>query len=676
MKITTIYILHNQGLYATISQNIQKVIIMFAKFEIKDIENFSNNLQELIDTHQDKIKELINNPSDKYEDILMPLQDMDEELSLFFTPLSHINSVMNSKESQKAYEEALPILSEFHSKISQNRELFEKISSIKYSDEESAKVVSNDIKEFKLSGIDLPKEKQKELEEISLELSKLSNEFSQNLLNATNEYELIITDAKDVEGMPKNDIESAKEIRDGKVVYRFTLQIPSYLAYMTYGINREYRKELAKAYSTRAPQNAKVIDKILLLKDKKAKILGFENYAELSLQRKDAPSQERVIEFLNTLLDSARDYAKDELDELKSFAKELDGIEDIESYDVAYYSEKLKKVKFDFDDSITKVYFEQEKVLNGMLDVVSELFDIEFKLTDIDSWHQCVKIYDIYENGSLSGRIYFDLEAREEKRGGAWMNDYETRFIDSNSQTHLPSAFVVCNFSPATNSTPSLLRHDDVVTLFHEMGHALHHLLSRCNQRSISGINGVAWDVVEFPSQFLENFAYEGAILKKFAYHYESKEPISDELLLKIKESKNFQAALGILRQVEFSLFDFMLHQKLYQGDEVQNLLDSIQEKTALIKPPAYNRFQHGFAHIFAGGYSAGYYSYKWAEVLSADAFFECLDTQVGFDKEKAKGYKKYILSNGGKEDMNVLYKKWLHRDADVKSLLKLYELI
>jgi len=668
--------MHFLGLYDTIAQNIYKVITMFAKFEIKDIENFPKDLEKLINTQHQKINKLIANPSDDYDDILKPMQDMDEELSLFFTPLSHINSVMNSKESQKAYEASLPLLSKFHSEISQNKELFEKISSLKCKDDEALRVVQNDIKEFKLSGVNLSDEKKKELEDISMELSQLSNEFSQNLLDATNEYELIIADAKDVEGMPQNDIESAKTTIDGKEVYRFTLQIPSYLAYMTYGVNREYRKELAKAYSTRAPQNAKIIDKILLLRDKKAKILGFENYAELSLQRKDAPSQDKVIEFLNQLLDTALPPAKKELEELKAFAKELDGISDLQSYDVAYYSEKLKKAKFELDDTLTKPYFEQQKVLNGMLDVVSRLFDIEFKLTDIDSWHECVKVYDIYEDNSLSGRIYFDLEAREEKRGGAWMNDYETRFIDSHNQTHLPSAFVVCNFAPTTDKTPSLLRHDDVVTLFHEMGHALHHLLSKCTQRSVSGINGVAWDVVEFPSQFLENFAYESAILKEFAYHYESGEPISDELLSKIKESKNFQAALGILRQVEFSLFDFMLHQKLYQGDEVQALLDSIQEKTALIKPPSYNRFQHGFAHIFAGGYAAGYYSYKWAEVLSADAFFECLSQDDGFDKQKAQGYKHYILSNGGKEDMNKLYKEWLGRDADVKSLLKLYDLI
>jgi len=353
----------------------------------------------------------------------------------------------------------------------------------------------------------------------------------------------------------------------------------------------------------------------------------------------------------------------------------VDGIEDLSGYDVGYYSEKLKKEKFDFDDTMTKPYFEQSKVLKGLLDIVSELFGVTFKAADVPTWHACVKPFDIFEGDQLSGRIYFDLEARKEKRGGAWMNDWETHYIDSKGKKHLASAFIVCNFSPATKANPSLLRHDDVVTLFHEMGHAIHHLFGKCKERSVSGINGVAWDIVEFPSQFLENFAYEAAILKRFAFHHETDEPISDELMTKIKETKNYQAALGILRQVEFSLFDFKLHQKLYQEEEVQNLLDAIREKTALLKSPDYNKFQHGFAHIFAGGYAAGYYSYKWAEVLSADAFFSCLDDDSGFDKNSAKGYKECILAHGGAKEMSDLYQEWLGRKADVKSLIELYEI-
>ncbi len=648
---------------------------MFKNFQLDQLEHFPQTLETLLNQQRKTIKEITNAKDISYEKVLKPLQDLDEELGLFFTPLSHLNAVMNSDETQKAYEDSLPLLSKFSSEIAQNEALFKKIEQIKASSEEAKTVVAHEIRDFVLSGVNLPEKEKKRMEEINLKLSELSNYFSQNLLDATNDYELIIQDAKDVEGMPQTDIDAAKEEIDGKPVYKFTLQIPSYLAYMTYGPNRDYRKELSKAYATRAPKNEKVIDEILALKNEKAKLLNFDSYAHYALETRDASKEEDVISFLNDLADAALPQAKKELAELKAFAKCTDGIEDLEGYDVGYYSEKLKKEKFDFDDTMTKPYFEQTKVLNGLLDIVSELFSVTFKPADVPTWHECVKAFDIFDNGTLSGRIYFDLEARKEKRGGAWMNDWETHYIDAKGEKHLASAFIVCNFSPASKNTPSLLRHDDVVTLFHEMGHAIHHLFGTCKERSVSGINGVAWDVVEFPSQFLENFAYEAAILKRFGFHYETGEPISNELMAKIKETKNYQAALGILRQVEFSLFDFQLHQNLYQGQEIQNLIDGIREKTSLLKAPSYNKFQHGFAHIFAGGYAAGYYSYKWAEVLSADAFFTCLDENEGFNKESAKGYKEFILSNGGAKEMSDLYQEWLGRKADVKSLTKLYEI-
>jgi oligopeptidase A len=648
---------------------------MFQEFKINNLEQFPKKLDALLNQQREVINDITANAESSYEKVLKPLQDLDEELGLFFTPLSHLNAVMNSEETQKAYEESIPLLSKFHSEMAQNTALFKKIEQIKVSDDEAKTVVSHEVRDFVLSGVNLPEDKKKRIEEISLKLSELSNQFSQNLLDATNDYELIIEDEKDVEGIPQSDIDAAKEEIDGKTVYKFTLQIPSYLAYMTYGPNREYRKELSKAYATRAPENAEVIDQILALKYEKSRLLGFSSYAQYALETRDASHEDDVITFLNELADAALPQAKNELAELKAFAHKTDGIENLAGYDVGYYSEKLKKEKFDFDDTMTKPYFVQEKVLQGLLYIVSELFGVTFEPADIPTWHACVKPFDIFEEGKLSGRIYFDLEARKEKRGGAWMNDWETHYVDSKGELHLPSAFIVCNFSPTTPKIPSLLRHDDVVTLFHEMGHAIHHLFGKCKERSVSGINGVAWDVVEFPSQFLENFAYEAAILKRFGFHYETEEPISDDLMAKIKETKNFQAALGILRQVEFSLFDFVLHQDLYQGEEVQTLLDGIREKTSLLTPPSYNKFQHGFAHIFAGGYAAGYYSYKWAEVLSADAFFSCLDNESGFNKERAKGYKEYILASGGAIEMSELYEEWLGRKADVQSLIKLYEI-
>ena len=646
--------------------------MQFQEFKIENLEQFPKDLEKMLDKHLNTINSIAKSDDFTYVGVLKPMQDLDEELENFFTPLAHLNSVENSETTQKAYEESLPLLSKFSSQVAQNEALFKKIKKISSDELEPKKVIEDNIKSFVLSGAELPLEQKKELEAINLKLSELGNNFSQNLLDATNAYELIIENESDVEGIPEGDLALAKTEIDGKIVYKFTLQIPSYLAYMTYGVNREYREELARAYSSRAPKNAEVIDELMELRQKKAKLLGFDSYAEYSLATKDAPSTDAVIEFLEKLADEALPQAKVELEELKTYAREVDNIFSLQSFDVAYYSEKLKKEKFDFDNSMTKPYFEKQRVLRGMLDVVSELFSVEFKEVEVTVWNEKVKTYDIYKNSKLSGRVYFDLESRKEKRGGAWMHNWETHFVDAQGEKHLPSAFIVCNFSPSTEDSPSLLRHDDVVTLFHEMGHGIHHLFGTCTEHSVSGVNGVAWDVIEFPSQFLEAFAYEKPILKRFAFHHETGEPMSDELLDKINSTKNYQAAMGILRQVEFSLFDFKLHLKLHKGDEVQELLDDVRKKTALLKVPKYNKFQNGFAHIFAGGYAAGYYSYKWAEVLSADAFFACTD-ESGFNQEKADGYLKYILSRGGSVDMNILYKEWLGRDADVTSLLKLY---
>jgi len=648
---------------------------MFCEFKVDNLETFPAKFKELLDSQRAKIDELANSKSTSYQEVLKPIDDLDEIREVTFAPLSHLNSAMNSKQTQKAYEESLTLLSEFYSDISQNEALFKKLKELKPSTNEQRRVLENEIRDFILSGAELDKDKKQELKEIDLRLSELSNRFSQNLLDATNSYELIIEDEEDIRGLPAEDIKRAEFKEDDKTKWSFTLQIPSYLAYMSYGPNRKLREELYRAYTTRAPQNREVIDEILLLRDKKAKLLGFKNYAEYALKRRDASSSSEVLEFLELLATKSLPKAKLELEELKEFAYRLDGIRDLASYDLAYYSEKLKKELYSFDESDIKPYFELNRVLKGLLDIVSELFSVEFKEVNINTWHPSVRVFDIYSNSKLFGRIYFDLEAREEKRGGAWMQDWESHFIDSKAKEHLASAFVVANFAPAKDNLPSLLSSDNVVTLFHEMGHAIHHLFSEVKERPVSGINGVAWDVVEFPSQFLENFAYEEAILSRFAFHYKSNEPIPKELLKKIKASKNFQSALGMLRQIEFAMFDFKLHLKLYQGDEVQELLDSIRERLSLVKPPSYNRFQYGFSHIFAGGYSAGYYSYKWAEVLSADAFYECVDSKGNFIKERARGYKEHILAKGGAKDMSQLYYEWLGRKPKVESLLKLYEI-
>jgi len=646
---------------------------MFVPFKTPDYDNFPKELESLLKKNEKTIEALMERAEEGYEAFVRPYMETFEKLDLFFTPLSHLNSVENSEKTQKAYEASLPLLSAYHTKLSQNEKLFEAFKKVKGHTPAQEEVLRQEIRDFRLSGVDLPKEKKKRLEEINLRLSELNNRFSQNLLDATNAYELIVEDPKDVEGIPESDLELAKTEKEGKTVWRFTLQAPSYLAYMTYGPNRKLREELYRAYTTRAPENAEIIDEILRLRDEKSKILGFDHFSELSLATKAAPSDEAVVNFLNELAEASLPHAHKEADRLRELAK-ADGIEELQSYDVAYYSEKLKKKELDFDDEQTRPWFEQGRVLRGMLDFVGELFGVEFEQVEVPVWNDKVQVFELEQRGETFARIYFDLEARKNKRGGAWMNDWQTEHEDEEGRKHPASAFVVCNFPPSSDETPSLLRHDDVVTLFHEMGHAIHHLFSKVPERFVSGIHGVAWDTVEFPSQFLENFAFEKAVLDRFARHIETGEPLPDDLAEKIKKSKNFLAALGMVRQLEFALFDFLLHQKLYQGEEVQKLLDELRERLSPIKPPSYNRFQWGFAHIFAGGYAAGYYSYKWAEVLSADAFFACFDGER-IVKEKTDGYKRHILEKGGSAPMGELYRAWLGREPETKALLRLYGL-
>ena len=648
---------------------------MFVEFKVGDLESFPAEFETLLNQQREIIDSLASSSSSSYEDIIKPLEDLDEARESLFTTVSNLNSVVNSPKTQEAYEKSLPLLSQFHNDLGQNEKLYSKLKEIKTDNISRKRVLENLILDFKLSGAELEKSQKDELKEINLRLSELSNRFAQNLLNATKSFEMVVEDFEDVKELPKSDLESAKIEKDGKTKWRFTLQAPSYLAYITYGSSRELREKIYRAYTTRAPENGEVIDEILALKAKKAEILGYENYAEYALESRDASSQESVLSFLWKLVELSKPRAKEELQELRDFARELDGLETLESFDLAYYSEKLKKQKFDFDENETKPYFATKRVVDGLFEILFELFGVEFKKIETEVWHESVEVFELEQNGEVIARLYLDLEARESKRGGAWMHDWQTHFIDQTGKKHLPVAFVVANFPKASKEFPSLLTHSDVVTLFHEMGHAIHHLFSQIAERGVSGVNGVAWDTVEFPSQFLENFAYEEAIIKRFAKHYESSESMPEELIKKIKKSKNFLSAMGMLRQLEFGIFDFMLHQKLYSGDEVQRLLDEVRQKVAVVFPPEYNRFQHGFAHIFAGGYSAGYYSYKWAEVFSADAFFECLGDEGEFKKERADGYLTHILQKGGSKSMSQLYRDWLKREPKVESLIRLYEI-
>lgn len=643
----------------------------FAEFKL-NLETFITDLTALIESNHKTIDTLLAIPEKTYANFVRPFDLMEEDLELLFTPLSHINAIKNSEESQKVYADALPILTDYSTFVGQNLDIYEAFKSIKTNEygaltTEERRILDLNILHFELAGAHLDDASKERLAQINLRKSTLTNDFSQNILDATNAYEKIITDPADVEGIPESDLENARFEEDGITKYRFTLQMPSYIAYMTYGPNRAIREELYRAYTTRAPQNGAIIDELMALRQESAKLLGFENYAEYSLASKMAPSTASVLKFLNELVDASRRQGQKELEELRAIAPDID----LQSYDTAYYGEILKKAQYDIDEEEYRPYFEQHSVMEGMFTFLNQLFGLRFVRQEIELWDPKASAYDIYEGDELTARVYFDLEARKDKRGGAWMHNFQTHHCDSAGCTHLSSAFVVCNFPPSSETSPSLLRHDDVVTLFHEMGHTIHHLLSKVKEHGVSGVNGVEWDAVEFPSQFLENFAYEPKVLKLFAKHHESGEVLSDAMIEKLIRAKNFQSGMFMLRQIEFSLFDFELHSKLYQGEEIQTLLDSIREKTALIKPPAYNKFQNGFSHIFSGGYSAGYYSYKWAEVLSADAYYAIVDEGI-FGSELARRYKEIVLERGGSQSMQELFVEMMGRECDSKNLLRL----
>jgi len=644
------------------------IMSKFLKFQC-NLDNFIEELNALLSKNTKNVKELLKQEKKSYTSFVKPLQKQEEDLEHFFTPLSHLNAVNNSEKTQDIYTQSLPIITEYSTQMSQNIDIYNAYKEI-LEDEtlnyEQKRVIELNIQGFELSGAHLDEETKRRLQEINIKKSELANNFSQNLLDATDAYEYIITDEKDVEGLPESEKESAAFEEDGLTKYKFTLQMPSYIAYMTYGKNREIRETIYKAYVSRAPQNAAIIDELLALRDEMSKLLGFNNYSSYSLASKMAPDEKTVLNFLYNLLEKSQNQAHKELEELQKIAPQK-----LESFDSAFYSEILKKEQYDIDEEEYRPYFEQTNVINGMFDFLNKLFGITFKKQEEELWNDKATSYDLYVNNILKARLYMDLEARESKRGGAWMHNYQTHSKNAQGEEELASAFVVCNFPSSSETTQSLLRHDDVVTLFHEMGHAIHHLLSNVNESEVSGVNGVEWDAVEFPSQFLESFAYEPEVLKLFASHYKTQEIIPDEMIAKLVKSKNFLSAMGMLRQLEFSIFDFKLHSQVYKGEEVQTLLNEIRKESDLIQTPEYNKFQNGFAHIFAGGYSAGYFSYKWAEVLSADAFYSVIDEGI-FDSSTAKNYYEIILKGGGSKSMQILFKELMNREPDVTNLLRL----
>ena len=648
--------------------------------EIKE-EHFLPAFQELIILSEKEISDIIENKEEPtFENVIEALAFSGEKLEVVSGIFFNLNSAETNDEIQKIAQEVSPLLTEFSAKISQNLALFEKIKKVfdekeKYNlNEEQQMLLNETYKGFVRSGALLNDVDKEKFKNISIELSKKSLQFGQNVLAETNNYFKHITDEKELAGIPQAILEQYREEAkernlDGFVV---TLQYPSFLPLMTYAENRELRKELAlangkKSFQNNEFDNQNLIKEIISLKQEKAKLLGYENYADYVLEERMAKSPAQVKSFLNELLEKAKPYAEKEVEELRKLAK-ADGIEEMEIYDHTFYAEKLRKQKFDIDDEELKPYFQLEKVQDAVFGLARTLFGIEFKeTTEIQKYHEEVKTYEIFEDGKFKALLYADYFPRKGKRAGAWMTSFKSQSI-KNGENDRPHISVVCNFSKPASDTPSLLTFQEVTTLFHEFGHALHGVLANTTYPNLSGTS-VKWDFVELPSQFLENYCYEPEFLKTFAKHYQTSEVLPDEKIQKISDSKNFMEGYQTLRQIGFGLLDMAYHSDSEKVGDVKTFEVEETKATNLYPSNPETMMSTSFSHIFQGGYSAGYYSYKWAEVLDADAFQYFKENGI-FNPEIAAKYK-ILLSSGGTKDPMDLYKNFRGSEPKVESLLK-----
>jgi oligopeptidase A len=641
-------------------------------------------LQENRQTMDDLLK-TISSPS--WRNFVEPLEIAEDRLSRTWSPISHMNSVVNHDELREVYNTCLPKLSDYATEVGQNSalcEAYKKVAQQPDLDNAQRKMLENTLLEFRLSGVDLPEEKKQRFKEISQKLSKLTTKFEENLLDATNAWSKLIIDPDELAGLPESAMALAKQTAEQRDQqgWLLTLEFPSYYPVMTYADQRVLRKELYEAYATRASDcgphagqwdNSEVMEQILALRHEQAQLLGYNNYAERSLARKMARSPEEVMSFLTDLAERSKAQAKQELADLTQFARENYAVDQLEAWDIGYYSEKLRQHRHAISQEELKPYFPETRVIPGMFAVVERLYGIRIQPVEgVDVWHSDVRFYEIRDKqNQLRGQFYLDLYARPKKRGGAWMDECATRFF-SDSLDQVPVAYLTCNFSPSVGEQPALFTHDEVETLFHEFGHGLHHMLTRIDYPGVAGINGVAWDAVELPSQFMENWCWEQEALALISGHVDSGEPIPQELYQRLYGAKNFQSAMQMVRQLEFSIFDFRIHQEYDpgQGGRIYQILNEVREKVSVITPPSWNRFPHGFSHIFAGGYAAGYYSYKWAEVLSADAFSR-FEEQGIFSQEAGQAFLEEILEQGGSKDAMELFVAFRGREPEIEPLLR-----
>lgn len=626
-----------------------------------------------------------------WDSLIAPLEEVNDRLARIWSPVSHLNSVLNSEALRAAHDACLPLLSEFQTYVGQHEGLYQAYRELAESDDfpllsgAQRKEIQNTLRDFRLSGIGLPAEAQQRYGEIQARLSELASRFSNNVLDATQGWHKLVTDEAELAGLPQSAQAAARQLAElkGKDGWLFTLDIPSYLPVMMYADSRALRAELYKAFTTRASDqgpnagkwdNSAIMTELLALRRELAQLLGFANYAELSLATKMADKPEQVVNFLTDLAAKSLPQGKAELEEIRAFAAEQHGQSELAAWDLAYYAEKLKQHKFSISDEQLRPYFPASKVVKGLFEVVKRVFGMKVReRLGIDTWHPDVRFYDIFDaEDELRGSFYLDLYAREHKQGGAWMDVCLGRRYRQDGSLQKPVAYLTCNFNGPVDGKPALFTHNEVVTLFHEFGHGIHHMLTRIDVAGVAGINGVAWDAVELPSQFLENWCWESEALAFISGHHETGEPLPADLLEKMLTARNFQAAMQMLRQLEFALFDFRLHQEFdpASADQIPALLDEVRSQVAVMTPPAFNRFQHSFSHIFAGGYAAGYYSYKWAEVLSADAFSRFEEEGI-FNPATGQSFLKNILEKGGSKEPMELFRAFRGREPQVDALLR-----
>ena len=636
------------------------------------------------------IKELSVQANPSWDSLIAPLEELDDTLSKAWSPVGHLNSVMNSDELREVYNACLPKLSAYGTQVSQNKDLQQAYQAIKDSDEftqlelAQQKSIDNALRDFHLAGVDLADDKKKRYGEIKSRLSDLASKFSENVLDATNKWCKHITHKDQLSGVPESSLAGFAQAASAqeKEGYLLTLDIPCYLPVMTYCDNIELRQEMYTAFSTRAsdqgPQagefdNSGNMLEILALRHELAELLGFESFAHYSLATKMAESPQQVISFLEDLSVKSHAQAQQEFKELKAFAQQDHGINKLNAWDVAYYSEKLKLKRFSISQEEIRPYLPAPTVLKGLFEVAQRLFDVQFEeVNNANLYHDDVHLFSVKKAGETIAQFYLDMYARSKKRGGAWMDDCRVRRIKQDNELQIPVAYLVCNFTAPVGDEPALLTHNELTTLFHEFGHGIHHMLTQVSTAAVSGINGVAWDAVELPSQFLENWCWQPDALAFISGHVESGEPLPKTLLDKMLDAKHFQSAMTMVRQLEFSLFDFKLHLN-YNPEKpraIQEVLNEVRSRVSVVPAPEFNRFQHGFSHIFAGGYSAGYYSYKWAEVLSADAFSRFEEEGI-FNKDTGQSFFDEILSRGGVEDAAVLFENFRSRKPSVDALLR-----